>query len=113
MNSIFNGDHQTGFPGILHYVRKYLAETPTSVKASERISQYLKLLQLRATGEIPTTAKWIRNKVQLHEDYEKNSIVTETISYDLLDSMRTATEEQLFPEIFKDTAYFASDFSKT
>ena len=36
------------------------------------------------TGELLTTAAWIRNFVMHHPDYKQDSVVTERITYDLL-----------------------------
>ena len=36
------------------------------------------------TGELLTTAGWIRNFVMHHPDYKQDSIMTERITYDLL-----------------------------
>ena len=39
---------------------------------------------IHPTGELFTTAHWIRNFVQNHPDYKKDSVVSETINYDLI-----------------------------
>ena len=36
------------------------------------------------TGELLTTAAWIRSYVKTHPDYKQDSVVTERITYDLL-----------------------------
>ena len=36
------------------------------------------------TGELLTTAAWIKNFVMHHPDYKQDSVVTERITYDLL-----------------------------
>ena len=43
-------------------------------------------LSLCALGELLTTAQWIRKFVDEHPDYKKDSVVSETISYDLLNT---------------------------
>lgn len=35
-------------------------------------------------GKVRTSAKWIRDFVQEHPGYKKNSVVTEEINYDLI-----------------------------
>jgi len=34
------------------------------------VQQYLKLIQRRASGELITTAEWIRNQVVSHPEYK-------------------------------------------
>jgi glutamate--cysteine ligase catalytic subunit len=51
------------------------------------ISQYLTFISLRASGEIFTLAHWMRQYVQDHPKYEKDSHVPDEITYDLLKIM--------------------------
>ncbi|KAG5885190.1 hypothetical protein JTB14_036497 [Gonioctena quinquepunctata] len=51
------------------------------------IQQYLKLIEGRASGEILTTASWMRKFVLEHPDYRRDSKITEKINYDLLNTM--------------------------
>ena len=37
-----------------------------------------------ASGELLTTAQWIRHFVYQHEDYKRDSLVSEAITYDLV-----------------------------
>lgn len=36
------------------------------------------------TGKLMTTARWIRNFVTTHTDYKQNSVVSDSINYDLI-----------------------------
>ena len=48
---------------------------------------YLRFLSDRATGQIPTGASFIRQFVTEHPAYNRDSIVTREINYDLLQMM--------------------------
>lgn len=52
---------------------------------SERCDTYCKESRSRSTavGELMTTAAWMRKFVREHEDYKGDSVVTESINYDL------------------------------
>ena len=45
---------------------------------------YLKFLSMRARGEIPTGAKFIRDFVMSHPDYKQDSFLTVQMQYDLM-----------------------------
>ena len=49
--------------------------------------RYLLFLSDRATGQIPTGASFIRQFVTEHPAYNRDSIVTREINYDLLQMM--------------------------
>lgn len=46
--------------------------------------RYLDHLRKRAAGEIMTTAAWLRHFVTSHPGYQKDSVVTDEIAYDLV-----------------------------
>lgn len=46
--------------------------------------RYLEHLRKRATGEMMTTAAWLRNFVTTHPAYKQDSVVSEEIAYDLV-----------------------------
>lgn len=50
----------------------------------ERMTQYLDFIEKRATGQLMTPATWIRNFIRSHEDYKFDSVVTDSIAYDLM-----------------------------
>ena len=53
----------------------------------EEINVYLRFLSERATGQLKTGAAFIRNFVLNHPAYNRDSIVNEHISYDLIQMM--------------------------
>eukprot|EP01083_Nonionella_stella_P127471 386105_1 len=50
----------------------------------ERMMKYLDFIEKRATGQLVTPATWMRNFVREHEDYKFDSVVTDSIAYDLM-----------------------------
>lgn len=50
----------------------------------ETINKYCTLLLKRAKGEIPSCARFIRDFVLNHPDYKKDSIVSNSITFDLM-----------------------------
>lgn len=50
----------------------------------KRLYYYLKLLSDRASGKVPSTARYLRQFVLTHHDYKKDSKISKTINYDVL-----------------------------
>ena len=80
MNGVAAGNGTEGhFPGLLPavsaYVREHLAAKPAaSHKSTEHpLQSYLELISRRASGALPTTARWMRNFVTRHPLYEPGS----------------------------------------
>lgn len=46
--------------------------------------RYLEHLRRRASGEVMTTAAWLRRFVTTHPAYKRDSVVNEEIAYDLV-----------------------------
>lgn len=62
---------QTGeFPGLIPLIHSYLAGMEVDTDTHCTIQQYLKLISRRASGQIDTTASWIRRFVQEHAAYK-------------------------------------------
>ena len=68
------------FPGLIPLVRAYLDHINCDSVTMKRISQYLDLIERRATGELITPATWMRNFVRNHPDYKNDSVITDTIA---------------------------------
>jgi glutamate--cysteine ligase catalytic subunit len=82
MHEIISGKGE--FPGLVPLCYAYLEHIQCDSKAFERIDQYLAFIQKRASGELMTPAAWMRQFVQNHPDYKQDSVVTDSISYDLM-----------------------------
>jgi glutamate--cysteine ligase catalytic subunit len=50
------------------------------------VDKYLSLISKRASGELLTTAQWMRQFVAAHPEYKQDSVITPKINYDLLDA---------------------------
>ena len=91
LNEIFNGSDE--FPGLINLIKMYLNSVDIDVDTSCTIQNYLKLISDRASGAEPTIAQCIRNFVTEHSDYKQDSVVSETINYDLLKLIQEKTEK--------------------
>ncbi|XP_068628616.1 glutamate--cysteine ligase [Battus philenor] len=72
------------FPGLIPLIESYLSGMDVDADTHCSVQQYLKLIQRRASSEISTIATWMREFVTNHPQYNKDSVVTEKINYDLL-----------------------------
>lgn len=72
------------FPGLIPLVFAYLDHIQCDSVTMERMTRYLEFIEKRATGKLVTPASWLRNFVRSHEDYKFDSVVTDSIAYDLL-----------------------------
>jgi len=86
ISEIINGKGEE-FPGLLPLISSYLNSVEVDADTHCTIHQYLRLIQKRADGELMTTAHWIRQFVSSHPDYKHDSVVSDTINYDLLCTM--------------------------
>ena len=62
----------------------YLDATGCDPDTRKRIEEYMRFVVKRATGQVCTTATFMRRFVQKHPDYEHDSVVTQNIAYDLM-----------------------------
>lgn len=96
IDEIINGQRGGGFQGLVPMMKWYLQSTgEVDVDTSCTIYQYLRLISLRASGQLMTLATWIRTQVQSHPEYKKDSRVTDEIGYDLLKKMHKITKGEL------------------
>jgi len=72
------------FPGLIPMVFAYLDATGVDAPTRGVITNYMQFIQQRASGELLTTAEWMRNYVTTHPDYQHDSVVTQRIAYDLM-----------------------------
>ena len=77
------GDDNKPFPGIIPAILLYLEEIKCENTVLEPLKGYLDLLSKRASGELPTTARWIRNFVEAHPQYKGDGNINEAINDDL------------------------------
>ena len=82
IDEIINGSDD--FPGLIPIVESYLDSVNVDVVTRCKLSDYLRLISQRASGELDTTSRWIRNFIDQHPDYKHDSVVGEQINHDLI-----------------------------
>ncbi|KAH7092248.1 glutamate-cysteine ligase [Paraphoma chrysanthemicola] len=94
INEVINGQTATdgGFPGLIPLVESYLNSMNVDVETRCDIATYLDLIRKRANGTYWTAAKWIREFVNSHPEYKKDSVVGDGITYDLVKQVERITE---------------------
>ena len=95
IDEIINGQAQeSGFPGLIPLVESYLSGMNIDVETSCGLGRYLDLIRKRASGELWTGAKWIREFVREHEEYQRDSVVGEGITFDLIKTVEHITQKE-------------------
>lgn len=87
------------FPGLIPLINRYLATVEVDLNTCSTLSQYLNLISKKASGELLTTAQWIRRFVESHTEYKRDSVVDERICYDLLRKIDQIGQGEA-PELF-------------
>jgi len=82
LDEIMNGKGDS--PGLLSLVLAYIDTLDVQEEELTKIHNYLNLIRLRSNGSLLTPATWIRNFVQAHPAYARDSVVTQEINYDLI-----------------------------
>lgn len=84
VDEIVNGSPVCDFPGLIPIVESYLDSVNVDVETRCQLATYLDLISKRASGELDTTARWIRNFVDAHPRYRHDSAVDEDMARDLI-----------------------------
>ncbi|OKP01357.1 Glutamate--cysteine ligase [Penicillium subrubescens] len=88
VDEIVNGEGNSGsFPGLLAMVWEYLDYTNVPSVEKAKLAPYLDLIQQRANSTNPTPASWMRQFVRQHEDYHRDSYVSEKVCYDMMEEI--------------------------
>ncbi|KAM4043499.1 glutamate--cysteine ligase catalytic subunit isoform 2-T2 [Anomaloglossus baeobatrachus] len=93
IDKIINGKEGV-FPGLLPILNSYLENMEVDVDTRCTILNYLKLIKKRASGELMTAARWMREFVSNHPDYKKDSVISDQVNYDLLVKCNQIANEQ-------------------
>uniref|UniRef100_A0A673M6T9 Glutamate--cysteine ligase n=1 Tax=Sinocyclocheilus rhinocerous TaxID=307959 RepID=A0A673M6T9_9TELE len=102
IDTIVNGKEGV-FHGLIPMLNSYLENMEVDVDTRCTILNYLKLIKKRASGELMTMAKWMREFVSKHPQYKQDSVITDKINYDLLHKCdRIARGEEKCPELIGD-----------
>jgi len=94
VDEIINGQSGEGFPGLIPLVESYLNSVNVDVETRCELARYLDLIRKRASGQLWTGAKWIRHFVREHPEYKHDSVVSESINYDLIKAVEEITEKE-------------------
>uniref|UniRef100_A0A8C7W1C2 Glutamate--cysteine ligase n=1 Tax=Oncorhynchus mykiss TaxID=8022 RepID=A0A8C7W1C2_ONCMY len=102
IDTIINGKEGI-FQGLIPILNCYLENMEVDVDTRCTILNYLKLIKRRASGELMTMAKWMREFVDKHPQYKQDSVITDRINYDLLRKCDSITKgEERCPELIGD-----------
>lgn len=80
INEIINGSEEYNYPGIASVVMNALKNN----FHSEKLIEYIKFIKRRASGELWTGSKLIRQFIMNHPKYKHDSVITDEINYDLI-----------------------------
>ncbi|XP_006612129.1 glutamate--cysteine ligase catalytic subunit [Apis laboriosa] len=94
INEIINGKDGV-FPGLIPLVNSYLASMDVDADTHCTVQAYMKLIQKRSSGELLTTAAWLRKEVLSHPEYKYDSIITQRINYDLLKKIQKIVSNEI------------------
>ncbi|KAG2467441.1 GSH1 ligase, partial [Polypterus senegalus] len=83
IDTIINGKEGV-FDGLIKILNSYLENMEVDVETRCTILKYLKLIKMRASGELMTMARWMREFVAKHPEYKQDSVVTDRINYDFI-----------------------------
>ncbi|CAJ2502378.1 Uu.00g097720.m01.CDS01 [Anthostomella pinea] len=86
VDEVINGsksdEHE--FPGLIPIVESYLDSVNVDVQTRCEIATYLDLIRKRASGQLWTAAKWIRQFVAKHPAYKHDSDVNDAVTKGLI-----------------------------
>lgn len=94
IDEIVNGSPTGPFPGLIPIVESYLDSVNVDVETRCQLATYLKLIGKRASGELDTTARWIRNFVDAHPGYRHDSVVDDVVTHDLIGAVIAVGERE-------------------
>lgn len=95
-DAVADGDET--FPGLIPLIHAYLDLIDCTGATRAVLNCYLELVSLRGSGQLVTTAKWIRNFVQAHEAYQRDSIISSTVHNDLIEACLQISSGTKLPE---------------
>ncbi|XP_065586886.1 glutamate--cysteine ligase catalytic subunit isoform X3 [Cyrtonyx montezumae] len=83
IDTIINGKEGV-FPGLIPILNSYLENMEVDVDTRCTILNYLKLIKKRASGELMTVARWMREFISQHPGYKQDSVITDEMNYSLI-----------------------------
>lgn len=80
------------YPGLVPLVFAYLELIDCDAATRMLVSSYLGFVVARARGELKTPARWMRDFVQGHPEYRRDSVVPPSVAFDMLTRLRDLAE---------------------
>ncbi|XP_042704739.2 glutamate--cysteine ligase catalytic subunit isoform X1 [Chrysemys picta bellii] len=93
IDTIINGKDGV-FPGLIPILNSYLENMEVDVDTRCTILNYLKLIKKRASGELMTVARWMREFIANHPDYKQDSVITDEMNYSLIRKCNQIAQEK-------------------
>ena len=87
IHEILAGKESINFKGIYPLIEEFMQDKNYNKEQVGEIRTFMNFLMERAKGEIITGARYMRDFVLNHPAYEKDSVVSNKISYDLMSSI--------------------------
>lgn len=84
VGEIVNGSAEKGVVGLLQRVRTVLDEEGCAGEERAQLEEYFSFIAQRASGQLKTTAAWMREQMLAHPDYRGDSLVSEAMCHDLM-----------------------------
>ena len=72
------------FPGLIPLIWAYLDIVECDESTQTVVEEYIDYLTDVVRGKLPTTARWMRDFIRAHPDYEHDSVISESIQKDLI-----------------------------
>ena len=99
INEILNGAKEYNYPGLIPVIKN---EIKNNLNYTEEVRKdllkYVEHMEKKAKGEIWTDAKYIRKFINEHPKYNKDSIITEEINYDLINHLLEIQNGEIKPK---------------
>ena len=73
------------------FIFDYLTEMSIEPEVFSALSKYINHVTDRANGSTPTPARLMRNFIQNHSEYNNDSIVSDSIIYDLMKHLSSSS----------------------
>ena len=88
IDEILNGAKEYNYPGLINVIKDEIKKNlDYNDIVKDEMLKFVNYIERKAKGEIWTDAKYIRKFVREHPKYNKDSIITEEINYDLINHL--------------------------
>ena len=84
---VLKGKPEIKFKGIYPLIEEFMADRMYPAEQVEQVRLYMNFLMARATGQVKTNARLIRDFIITHPEYKNDSIMSNQIAYDLVKSI--------------------------